>query len=411
MARLDLVAPRSLTDPVPLATWLDRIDAVDPLVHAFLPEPDRRARLTAATPPAGPLTGVPLGVKDIYRVDGFATRAGSALPPEVFEGPEASLVTRLRAAGAVVAGKTVTAEFASAAPGPTRNPHDLAHTPGGSSSGSAAAVAAGMVPVALGSQTLGSVIRPAAFCGVVGFRPTHGRVAADGMVPHSPSLDTVGWFTADVASAARVASVACPSWTPDVPDRLPVLGVPASTYLARAGAPARAAFEARLEALRAAGFVVRTTDFLSDVEENAARMVVLNRYELARTHAAWFPEYGDRYRPQTAAAVREGQAVTADDYASAQRWRREFVAAFDEATVDVWVTPAAPDTAPRGLDHTGNAAMSVPFSVLGAPAMSVPAGHEGRGLPWGIQLVGRRGADEQLLAWAAAIEPVVADPL
>lgn len=411
MARLDLVAPRSLRDPAPLGAWLDRIDAVDPLVHAFLPEPDRRARVAAAAPPAGPLTGVPLGVKDIFRVDGFATRAGSSLPPELFDGPEAWLVTRLRSAGCVIAGKTVTAEFASAAPGPTRNPHDPAHTPGGSSSGSAAAVAAGMAPVALGSQTLGSVVRPAAFCGVVGFRPTHGRVPADGMVPHSPSLDTVGWFTADVAGAARVASVACPSWTTAVPDRAPVLGVPAAAYLARAGAPARAAFERRLDALRAAGFVVRTTGFLSDVEENAARMVVLNRFELARTHAAWFLAYGDRYRPQTAAAVREGLALTPDDYAAAQRWRREFTAAFDETGVDVWVTPATPGAAPRGLDHTGNAAMSVPFSVLGAPALSVPAGQDGQGLPWGMQLVGARGADERLLAWAAAIEPVVADPL
>ncbi|GIF69040.1 amidase [Asanoa ishikariensis] len=399
MAPLDLVRPRSLADPQPLSAWLDRIDAVDPVLHAFLPEPDRRARLSDA--------GVPLGVKDIFRVDGFPTRAGSALPPELFDGPEASLVTRLRAAGFVVAGKTVTAEFASAAPGPTRNPHDPTHTPGGSSSGSAAAVAAGMVPVALGSQTLGSVVRPAAFCGVVGFRPTHGRVPADGMVPHSPSLDTVGWFTADVASATRMAAFACPSWTPMVPDRAPVLGVPSPVYLARAGAAARAAFEERLTALREAGFVVRTTDFLSDVEDNAARCVALNRFELARTHAAWFPEYGDRYRPQTAAAVRQGLAVTLDDYAEATRWRREFVAAFDDADVDVWVTPAAPGTAPRGLDSTGHAAMSVPFSVLGAPALSVPAGHDAQGLPWGMQLVGARGADERLLAWGATIAPAL----
>ncbi|MEV4537829.1 amidase [Asanoa sp. NPDC049518] len=399
MAPLDLVGPRSLTEPQPLSAWLDRIDTVDPLVHAFLPEPDRRARLSGA--------GVPLGVKDIFRVDGFATRAGSALPPELFDGPEASLVTRLRAAGYVVAGKTVTAEFASAAPGPTRNPHDPAHTPGGSSSGSAAAVASGMVPVALGSQTLGSVIRPAAFCGVVGFRPTHGRIPADGMVPHSPSLDTVGWFTADVASAAEVAAVACPSWTLLRPAGAPVLGIPAPAYLARAGAEARAAFDARVTALRAAGFAVRETDFLSDVEENAARCVVLNRFELARTHAAWFPSYGDRYRPQTAAAVRQGLAVTTHDYAEATRWRREFVAAFEDTGVDVWVTPAAPGTAPRGLEQTGNAAMSVPFSVLGAPALSVPAGHDDHGLPWGMQLVGARDADEHLLAWAATIAPVV----
>ncbi|GIF77763.1 amidase [Asanoa siamensis] len=404
-----LVGPRTLAERVPPAAFLDRIDAVDPVLHAFVPEPDpgRRARLAAAPPAPGPLTGVPLGVKDIYRTDGLPTRAGSALPPAAFDGPEAWLVSRLRAAGCVLAGKTVTAEFASAAPGPTRNPHDLAHTPGGSSSGSAAAVAAGMVPVALGSQTLGSVVRPAAFCGVVGFRPTHGRVPADGMVAHSPSLDTVGWFTADVAGAAFVASIACPTWTTVAGAARPVLGVPAAAYLGQPDATARAHFDERLDALRAAGFVVRTTAFLSDVDFGAMR--VINRYELARTHAAWFPEYGDRYRPQTAAAVREGLALTADDYGAALRWRTEFSEAFDQQDVDVWVTPAAPGIAPRGLGHTGDAAMSVPFSVLGAPAVSVPAGAHA-GLPLGLQLAGPRGADERLLAWAATIAPVVAGP-
>ncbi|MEV4623560.1 amidase [Asanoa sp. NPDC049573] len=400
MAQLDLVGPRSLADPVPPSAWRDRIDAVDPVIHAFLPE-------------RGPLAadGPPLGVKDIFRVDGFETRAGSALPPEVFAGPEASVVTRLRAAGCQVVGKTVTAEFASVDPGPTRNPHDPAHTPGGSSSGSAAAVAAGMVPIALGSQTLGSVIRPAAFCGVVGFRPTHGRVPVDGMVPHSPSLDTVGWFTADVASAARVAALACPTWMPPEAAGVPVLGVPAPAYLAQAGPAARAAFQEQLDALRDAGFTVRATDFLSDVDDVVRRMRDLNRFELARTHAAWFAEYGDRYRPQTVAAIREGQAVTPDDYAAAVAWQREFRARFDDTGIDVWVTPAAPGTAPRGLGHTGHAVMSVPFSVAGAPAVCVPAGQDVAGLPWGVQLVGARGADERLLGWAAGLAATLAPPL
>jgi Asp-tRNA(Asn)/Glu-tRNA(Gln) amidotransferase A subunit family amidase len=409
MAHTDLVAPRSLADPAPLTAWLDRIDAVDPVIHAFLPEPGRRDRVTAG--PAGPLAGVPVGVKDIFRVDGLPTRAGSALRPEEFAGPEASLVTRLRSAGAVVAGKTVTAEFASVAPGPTVNPHDPAHTPGGSSSGSAAAVAAGMVPVALGSQTLGSVIRPAAFCGVVGFRPTYGRVPVDGMLPHSPSLDTVGWFTADVASAARIASLACPTWTPERLNHTPVLGVPAPAYLAQADTAAQAAFQEQLDLLRGAGYVVRNTDFLSDVDEIAKEMRALNRFELVRTHAAWFAEYGDRYRPDTVAALREGQAVTPDDYAAALAWQQEFRARYDDTGVDVWVTPAAPGTAPRGLGHTGHAVMSVPFSVAGAPAVCVPAGQDGQGLPWGVQLAGARGADERLLGWAAGIEAVLAQPL
>ncbi|HEX5542223.1 MAG TPA: amidase, partial [Micromonospora sp.] len=203
-----LVRPRSLIGEVAalrggerdlsveVARLCDRIDEVDPELQAFVPEPDRRGRLAEEarsvaarwtrpeTRPA--LYGVPVGVKDVVRVDGLPIRAGSAFPPEVLGGAQASVVERLRAAGALVAGKTVTAEFAASAPGPTRNPHDPAYTPGGSSSGSAAAVAAGMVPLAIGTQTIGSMIRPAAFCGVVGFKPTHGRIPADGVIAHSP---------------------------------------------------------------------------------------------------------------------------------------------------------------------------------------------------------------------------------
>lgn len=184
--------------------WLlSQIEKRDAHVHAFLPEPDRWSRVDVAlaAAPAGLLHGVLVGVKDVIRVDGLDTRAGSALPAEAMSGAQATIVDRVRAAGGVVAGKTVTAEFALADPGPTRNPAHLDHTPGGSSSGSAAAVAAGMVPLALGTQTVGSVIRPAAFCGVVGFRPTWGVVPLDGVITNARSLDTVGFFTADARSA------------------------------------------------------------------------------------------------------------------------------------------------------------------------------------------------------------------
>jgi Asp-tRNA(Asn)/Glu-tRNA(Gln) amidotransferase A subunit family amidase len=194
----------------------DRICEFDRGIKAFLPEPGRRDRLerdARSVPGAGlPLQGMPVGVKDIIRVDGLPTRAGSALPPEVFAGPQAPLVDRLRAAGALVAGKTVTAEFAVTAPGPTRNPRNRAHSPGGSSSGSAAAVAAGMVPLAVGSQTVGSVIRPAAYCGVAGFKPTHGRIPVEGVIANAPSFDTVGVFAPDVAGVALAASVLCDGW-------------------------------------------------------------------------------------------------------------------------------------------------------------------------------------------------------
>lgn len=230
----------AVTDLV--ARTCDRIDRLDARIKAFVREPDRRGRLAAeaAAAPPGVLSGVMVGVKDIVRIDGMDTRAGSAVPPEVLAGPQAPLVDRLRAAGALVAGKTVTAEFAVTAPGPTRNPHNTAHTPGGSSSGSAAAVAAGMVPLAVGTQTVGSVVRPAAYCGVVGFKPSFGRVPVDGVIANAPSFDTVGVLAADVAMATRGASVLCDDWRePAAGDGRPVLGVPVGPYLDRAGTEAR----------------------------------------------------------------------------------------------------------------------------------------------------------------------------
>src|SRR5947209_3973031 len=201
-----------------------RIDAHEPHIQALVPEPDRRSRLLSEATALQkrfpdpqsrpPLYGILLGVKDIFSVDGFPTHAGSQLPPELFEGREASCVTRLREAGVLLLGKTISTEFAYFEPGPTRNPHNLKHTPGGSSSGSAAAVAAGFCPLALGTQTIGSVVRPAAFCGVVGFKASYGRIATDGLISCAASLDTIGFFTQDVAGIALVAPLLCNDWQP-----------------------------------------------------------------------------------------------------------------------------------------------------------------------------------------------------
>ena len=204
---------RGETDPETyIDTQCDRIDRIDPEIRAFVSESDRRDRLSdslerleaSSEGDRPPLYGVPIGVKDIFHVDGLTTKAGSAVPSDLFQGPEASVVSMLRDAGAIVLGKTVTTEFAGGAPGHTRNPHDTDHTPGGSSSGSAAAVAAGLCPLALGTQTGGSVIRPASFCGVVGFKPTWGMIPRTGMVELAYTLDHVGPLAKDVRTAARV---------------------------------------------------------------------------------------------------------------------------------------------------------------------------------------------------------------
>jgi Asp-tRNA(Asn)/Glu-tRNA(Gln) amidotransferase A subunit family amidase len=438
-------------DPFDVDGLCARIERADPAIHAFVAEPGRADRLTEqagrrqrrwADTDRPPLYGVAVGVKDVFRVDGLPTRAGSRLPADALQGAEAAAVTRLGEAGAIVAGKTVTAEFAFFAPGPTRNPRNLQHTPGGSSSGSAAAVAAGMVPLALGTQTIASVIRPAAYCGVAGFRPSYGRVPSDGVIAFAPSLDTVGWFAPDVAGLTDAAAVLCDQWQGDQrrgdqrrgdqrqagrgsaaprpepatrPDQAsqPELGIPAGPYLEHAGAEALAAFAAQAGRLRQAGFAVRDVPVLDDFGAVRRQLFVISRYELAREHAARFARYGELYRPQTAAAIRDGQAITAGEYAEAlagqRTLRRELAATMRAAAIDAWITPAACGPAPAGLDSTGDPVMSVPWSLAGLPAVSLPAGLVA-GLPVGVQCVGHQGGDEQLLARAGQVEAALAGP-
>ncbi|MFE2723319.1 amidase [Kitasatospora sp. NPDC059327] len=429
-----LVRPRSLADevarlrsghpgPVAHADLLcGRIERLDPLIHAFVPEPGRPERLRAEAralvarypdpAAAPPLYGVAVGIKDIVHVDGLPTHAGSALPPGVLAGPQAVVVDRLRAAGALVAGKTVTAEFAGSAPGPTRNPHHPWHTPGGSSSGSAAAVAAGLVSLAIGTQTVGSVIRPAAYCGVVGLRPTYGRIPMDGVIPNAPSFDALGLFTADLAGAALAAPLLCDDWRPTGDVAPPVLGVPVGPYPERAGPLAREAFQEQLDRLRAAGLTVRPVDLLPDFEQVVRQLRTVNRFEFARSHADWFARFGGLYRPETAAGIRHGQGVDPSDREAALSARAQFRARIAEqagrAGVDLWLAPSATGPAPLGLDSTGDAVMSLPWSYAGLPALSLPAGRAPDGLPLGLQVVGAAGADELLLAQAAVLERALA---
>ncbi|MGW6538802.1 amidase [Streptomyces sp. NPDC055051] len=394
---------------------LRRIADVDRAVRAFVDEPERTERLRAAardvtdrhpapdTRPA--LYGVPVGVKDILHVDGLPTRAGSTLPVEELADAQGTAVARLLAAGALIAGKTVTAEFAVTAPGPTRNPHDLDHTPGGSSSGSAAAVAAGLVPLALGTQTIASLIRPAAYCGVVGYKPTHGRIPTDGVLPTSPSYDTVGTFTATAADAALAASVLCDDWRPErAGAERPVLAVPVGPYLGFAEPEARTAFDRQVTVLRDAGYEIREIPVLDDFEQDAFSLFVINLYELARAHADLFDRHADRYDPRTAEAILQGRTAQDSDYADARKARADFRDRLDDTTrhhgVDLWITPAATGPAPRGLDNPGDSVMSLPWSGAGLPVVTVPAGRSGAGLPLGLQCVGAAGEDERLLRWA-----------
>lgn len=396
----------------------DRIEAVDPGLAALLPEPDRRQRLRAdaATlaarnpdPNQRPvLYGALLAVKDIFHVDGFETHAGSAVPPDAIAGTPAPCVTQLHAAGVLIAGKAVTTEFAYFEPGPTRNPNNPAHTPGGSSSGSAAAVAAGLCHLALGTQTIGSVIRPAAFCGIVGFKPSLGRIDSHGLVYFSRTMDQVGLFTQDVAGMAMAAAVVCRDWRP-VPEQVdrPILGIPTGPYLEQAEPAGRAAFWQQIDQLQTAGFTVRQVPALADVADlnRLHRRLVFG--EFAREHATLYARYAPLYRPRTVEIIEIGRTVGEDELAQARRHtvelRHDLETRMHAAGIDLWVCPAANGPAPLGLDSTGDPAMALPWTHAGMPAITLPAGRAANGLPLGLQLVAPFGVDERLLAWAQVV--------
>lgn len=395
-----------------------RREQVEPHVQAFVPEPDPCSRLRSEadalhaqfpTPDSRPsLFGALVGVKDILRVNGFPTRAGSLLPPEVFDGPEADVVTALRRAGVLIAGKTVTTEFAYFEPGPTRNPHNLNHTPGGSSSGSAAAVAAGLCHLALGTQTIGSVIRPAAFCGIVGYKPTYNRIPTDGLIFFSRSADHIGLFTQDVAGMRLAARVVCEGWDEQkataATQRRPILGIPDGPYLQQAEEEGLVAFETHVRQLQEAGYEVRRVPTLDDIATINRVHRQMIAAEFAMEHAEWFARYGDLYRPRTVDLIREGQKVTAEELAVARegqaRYRAQIEAQMEDAGIDLWICPAAPGPAPEGINSTGNPIMNLPWTYMGLPAVTVPAGKASNGLPLGLQIVGHWMADEALLAWA-----------
>jgi Asp-tRNA(Asn)/Glu-tRNA(Gln) amidotransferase A subunit family amidase len=355
-----------------------------------------------------PLFGVPVGVKDIFHVDGFPTRAGSRLPPEELKGPEAASVTALKEAGALILGKTVSTEFAFFAPGPTRNPWNPEHTPGGSSSGSAAAVGAGICPLALGTQTIGSIMRPAAFCGVVGFKPSYERISREGVIPLAPSLDHIGVFTPDAAGAARAAAVLCRDWHAVKPTRKPRLGIPEGPFLERASGEGLVHFRQVCHRLADAGFEIVHVPALPDFGEVVERHFRITAAEVARVHRDWFARFGDLYAEKTAELIRRGQSVTDDelerDLDGREELRDVLTALMDDHRVDLWISPPALGAAPRGLDSTGDPVMNVPWSQAGMPAVCLPAGRNPTGLPLGLQVSARWWADEALLAWAADLE-------
>jgi Asp-tRNA(Asn)/Glu-tRNA(Gln) amidotransferase A subunit family amidase len=369
-----------------------------------------RAEREAAALVASPLRGLPVGIKDIMDTVDFPTEYNSPIYRGHRPAADASVVTMVRRAGGIVLGKTVTTEFAYMQPAHTRNPHNREHAPGGSSSGSAAAVGAGMLPIALGTQTGGSTIRPAAFCGVAGFKPSYKIVPTVGVKCFSWSLDTVGLFAVTVADVA-FATAAITGRDLRVDRKAPT---PPRVALVRTHAWDKAepvmqrAIEETASAAAAAGAAVTEHDTLPFLEEAEAAHGVISRYEAFRALAFEYDNHRDALGPMVRAALDEGAGITAEAYDAARRSAKRARRAFADfmAGADVILTPSAPGAAPRGLTSTGLPAFNRLWTLLGAPCVNVPGLSDSAGMPLGLQVVGRFGRGHAALEASAFIEHI-----
>ena len=426
---------RGSLSPVTLAeSLLARIDALDGDLRAWVTidraevlETARQREIAAAWGgDLGPLHGVPVALKDIFYTAGMLTACGSRVYADFVPEFDATSVAKIRAAGGIILGKAVTTEFATSDPSPTRNPWHLEHTPGGSSSGSSAAVAARMAPAALGSQTGGSTCRPAAYNGIVGLKPSYGRISRYGVVPVSWSLDHVGILTRTVADAALMLTVLSGEDANDpgtlrqpVPDfsqqmaaeseRAPRLGLVRQYYEDYATPEMWAHTEAVAHRLASAGAeVVELPLPASFAWVHSLQRIVMN-VECAAFHQSNHRLRAADYGPRIRAGIEMGLLTPAPAYLKAQRLRREFRAALSEmvSQVDAVMTPATPSPAPRDLTTTGDAAFQVPWTAAGLPTVVVPSALSDGGLPMAVQLGGPMGEEGRLLGAAQWCERVV----
>jgi aspartyl-tRNA(Asn)/glutamyl-tRNA(Gln) amidotransferase subunit A len=420
----------ALTTTAIVRSCFDRIEALEPTLAAWVTLDQERAYAEAEKLDdearrgsfRGPLHGVPVGVKDIFFTHALRTTGGSRAFADFVPDYDATTVARLKRAGAVLLGKTATAEFAFTDPPATRNPWNLEHTPGGSSSGSGAAIAARMCPIALGSQTGGSTIRPAAYCGIVGFKPTYGRVSCHGMFPLAESYDHVGIFARTVADAALVLGVIS-GYDPQDPNSLevpeesftgapeewpkaPRIGLLGGLFHDNATAETRAGIELLAALLERAGArlekVVPPPSTGSLVDNFLGKVAV----EAASYHQRYFAERRELYGPRIAACVERGLKTSAVEYLRQTRAEREFrrdIRAL-AARFDGLLAPSTPAPAPKGLASTGDFSFNSPFTMAGLPVIGLPSGLSAAGLPMGIQLVGAPLTEASLLGIARVAE-------
>ena len=402
------ITPRAVVD-----MCAEAIAARDKEVGAFVVLDLVAARRAADNPklPATPLRGLAVGFKDIFDTADFPTQYGSPIYAGFQPRADAAAVALTRRAGGIVIGKTVTTEFATMVPAVTRNPHNLAHTPGGSSSGSCAAVAAGMLPIAFGTQTAGSVIRPAAFCGITGFKPSYRLIPTAGIKDVAWHLDTAGVFGAGVADVAFVtAAVTGRDLRVDRSTPAPPRIALVRTHLwPQASAAMQQAVESAARSAEAAGAKVVDLTLPPILEEAYAAQFVIQDYETFRSRAFEYDRHRDRLGKELRYSLDAAAAITADTYDAARRTssRARQVFADTMADYDVILTPSAPGAAPHGLGSTGNPMFNRLWTLMGTPCVNVPGLSED-GLPLGIQIVGRFGRDRAALEAALFVERAIA---
>jgi len=419
----ELLAGRRASATELLDDALGAIDRFENLVHAWatVDHEGARAAATAADERTArgerrsALDGVPLGIKDLIDTAGIRTTYGSPLFADHVPTRDAHVVAALRRAGAVIVGKTVSTEFATFDPPATRNPWNLAHTPGGSSSGSAAAVASAMVPGAVGSQTGGSTIRPASYCGVVGYMPSPGWAGRSGVYPCSWSLDRAGLFGTSVGDVSLLLDGCLGEDRADPISRsvrrepsspaLPHSAVVLSSLVVQAMPAMRRAVQSVADLLVGAGTRVESVASDDIGVAHAAHMTVM-RAEIASVHADQYARHPDGYGPRITEMIESGRRVSAGDYLRALRYRARFRREFADTNqgFEVLLAPAAVGAAEASHDTVGEPLMNLLATFAGLPAISIPVALDESGLPLGVQLIGAQDGDERLLAIAAAIE-------
>ena len=398
-------SPNRILDIVDLA-----MEVREPMVQAFATTDLVRAR-DACSMAQGPLFGIPFAAKDNFDTHDFETAYGSSIYEGHRPSEDAASVALARQAGAILVGKATMAEFALMQAPETRNPRDLDRTPGGSSSGSAAAVAAGIVAFALGTQTAGSVIRPAAFCGIAGFKPTFGRLPVAGVKAVAPSLDTVGLFAASVADAAFVMEGLRGRETAQISaiNRLR-MGLCLRWSNVRGTPEMKAAVRRAAEAAAHAGATVKEILLPPTIEKAHAAHATIMSYEAVRALSHERDVHGTALSQELSDFLASGASITAEDHEHAQEIAAQAKRATDTlfGEVDVLLTPSAAGPAPNGIAQTGSSEFNRLWTLLHLPVVNVPGLTDHSGLPLGVQLIGPHGADDLVLASGAFLEDALA---